>query len=170
MRATGAFAAVICSVLAVAAPGAIGAPSQSFVVGSGTGHFMETGGPFELSVNARGEGPLADGHVRGSGDYVGEFQVDGPVTCMRVVGNRASIKYRFRHASGPGAPPQNGGVQVYVEDNGQARNGVPVDRVATEPPQPPELFDAAAGVCTDPTLNPAWNRIESGDYTVRDAG
>ena len=29
--------------------------------------------------------------------------------------------------------------------------------------------DAAAGVCTDPRLNPAWNRIETGDFTVRDA-
>ncbi|HEX5895734.1 MAG TPA: hypothetical protein VFY47_05365 [Thermoleophilaceae bacterium] len=98
-------------------------------------------------MNARGEGPLAQGHVRGSGDYVGAFQVEGP-----------------------GAPPHNGGVQVYIEDNGKPQNGQPVDRVATEPPQEPELFDAAAGVCTDPTLNPAWNRIETGDYTVRDAG
>jgi hypothetical protein len=114
---------------------------RSSVVGSGSGHFIETGGPFELTVNARGEGPLAQGHVRGSGDYVGEFQVEGPVTCMLVVGNRASIKYRFSRSEGPGAPPQ-----------------------------PPESFDAAAGVCTDPTLNPAWNRIESGDYVVRDAG
>ena len=116
---------------------------------------MENGGPFELSVSARVKRSLA---------------VDGPVTCMLVVGNRASIKYRFRHASGPGAPPQNGGVQIYIEDNGWPQKGVPVDRGATEPPQPPELFDAAAEVCTDPTLNPAWNRIESGDYTVRDAG
>jgi hypothetical protein len=38
---------------------------------------------------------------------------------MLVVGNRASIKYRFRHSTGPGAPPQNGGVQVYIEDNGK---------------------------------------------------
>lgn len=69
-----------------------------------------------------------------------------------------------------GAPPQNGGVEVYIEDNGRPQNGAPVDRVATEPPQPPASFDAAAGICTDPTLNPAWTRIESGDYTVRDAG
>jgi hypothetical protein len=105
-------------------------------------------------VNARGEGVLAQGWVRG----------------MRVEGNRASIKYRFKRASGPGAPPQNGGVQVYIEDNGKPQSGQPVDRVATEPPQPPATFDAAASICTDPTLNPAWNRIESGDYTVRDAG
>ena len=71
-------------------------------------------------MNGRGEGPLAQGHVRGSGDYVDYFEVEGPITCMRVEGNRASIKYRFRRASGPGAPPQGGGVQVYIEDNGQA--------------------------------------------------
>jgi hypothetical protein len=65
---------------------------------------------------------------------VGAFQVEGPVTCMLVVGKQASIKFRFRRSEGPGAPPQNG------------------------------------GVCTDPTLNPAWNRIETGNYTVRDAG
>jgi hypothetical protein len=34
-------------------------------------------------------------------------------------------------------------VQVYIDDNGKPVNGVPVDRVATEPPQPPESFDAA---------------------------
>jgi hypothetical protein len=113
-----------------AAASAGGALPSSSVIGSG--HFIETGGPFELSVNARGE-----------------FQVEGPVTCMVVVGNRASIKYRFRRSSGPGAPPQDGGVQVYIEDNGKPQNGVPVDRVATEPPQPPASFDAAAGVCTD---------------------
>jgi hypothetical protein len=123
-----------------------------------------------LAVNGRGEGPSAQGYVRGSGSYVDAFEVEGPITCMLVVGNRSSIKYRFRRASGPGAPPQNGGVQVYVEDNGKAQNGQPVDRVATEPPQPPGVFDAAAGVCTDPTLNPAWTPLESGDFTVRDAG
>jgi hypothetical protein len=82
-----------------------GTPSQSSVVGTGSGHFIETGGPFELSVTARGEGALADGHVR-----------------------------RFRRSEGPGAPAQDGGVQVYIEDNGKPRNGQPVDRVATEPP------------------------------------
>jgi hypothetical protein len=60
--------------------------------------------------------------------------------------------------------------QSSVADNGKPVNGQPVDRVATEPPQPPGVFDAAAGVCTDPSLNPAWNRIETGDFTVRDAG
>ena len=81
-----------------------------------------------------------------------------------------SPKYRFKRASGPGAPPQDGGVQVYIEDNGKPTGGQPVDRVASEPPQPPGVFDAAAGVCTDPRLNPDWTPLESGDFDVRDAG
>jgi hypothetical protein len=164
-------ALVVCAVSAVLASGApAGAASQSSVVGSGTGHFAETGGPFSLTVNGRGEGAAAKGYVHGSGVYVDAFEVEGPITCMRVEGNLASVKYRFKKASGPGAPPQNGGVQVYIEDNGKPVNAQPVDRVATEPPQPPGVFDAAAGVCTDPRLNPAWTPLESGDFTVRDAG
>jgi hypothetical protein len=169
MRGRGLVAALCVALFAAIAGTASGAP-QSSVAGSGTGHFMETGGPFSLRVNGRGESPDAKGYVRGSGVYVDAFEVEGPITCMRVEGNRTSIKYRFKRASGPGAPPQNGGVQVYIEDNGKPVNGQPVDRVATEPPQPPGAFDAAAGVCTDPRLNPAWNRIETGDFTVGDAG
>lgn len=110
---------------------ALVAAPQSTVSGSGSGHFLETNGPFFLSL-------------------------ERPITCMRVEGNLASVKYRFKRASGPGAPPQRGGQSV--------------DRVATEPPQPPGAFDAAAGVCTDPHLNPAWTPLESGDFDVFDAG
>jgi hypothetical protein len=159
-----------CAALFIAVRPSAGAAPQSSVSGSGTGHFAETGGPFSLSVNGRGEGPLAQGYVRGSGVYIDYFEVEGPITCMRVEGNRASVKYRFKRASGPGAPPQDGGVQVYIEDNGKATGAQPVDRVASEPPQPPGVFDAAAGVCTDPRLNPDWTPLESGDFDVRDAG
>jgi hypothetical protein len=173
MRGRASFLAATCAAVFVpivtGVATAAGAP-QSSVTGSGTGHFAETNGPFFLSVNGRGEGPLAQGRVRGSGSYVDAFEVEGPITCMRVEGNRASIKYRFKKTSGPGAPPQNGGVQVYIEDNGKATGGQPVDRVATEPPQPPGAFDAAASVCTDPRLNPAWTPLESGDFDVFDAG
>src|SRR3954452_17761411 len=130
------FAAACVALFVAVFAGAAGAAPQSSVVGSGTGHFAETGGPFSLSVTGRGEGPLAQGKVRGSGVYVDAFEVEGPITCMRVEGNRASVKYRFKKSSGPGAPPQNGGVQVYIEDNGKPISGQPVDRVATEPPQP----------------------------------
>jgi hypothetical protein len=173
MRGRASFVAATCAVVfvaVVAGGGSASGAAQSSVVGSGTGHFAETNGPFFLSVSGRGEGPLAQGKVRGSGVYVDAFEVEGPITCMRVEGNRASVKYRFKKSSGPGAPPQNGGVQVYIEDNGKATGGQPVDRVATEPPQPPGAFDAAASVCTDPRLNPAWTPLESGDFSVFDAG
>ena len=71
---------------------------------------------------------------------------------------------------GAGCPAAGRRRAVYIEDNGRARGGTPVDRVATEPPQPRGAFDAAAGVCTDPTLNPAWTPLESGDFEVRDSG
>ena len=61
-------------------------------------------------------------------------------------------------------------MQVYVEDNGRPQNGQPFDRVASEPPLPPGAFDATAAVCTNPALNPAWTRLETGDFVVRDAG
>ena len=159
VRSRASFVAATCAAVFIAVvpgAGAAGGAAQSSVAGSGTGPFAETGGPFFLSVNGRGEGPLAQGKVRGSGVYVDTFEVEGPITCMRVEDNLASIKYRFKKASG--------------EDNGKATGGQPVDRVATEPPQPPGAFDAAASVCTDPRLNPAWTPLESGDFSVFDAG
>lgn len=170
MRGRGLYLAAIAAVFVAVGAGSATAARQSSVSGSGTGHFAETGGPFSLSISGRGEGPLAQGYARGSGSYVDAFEVEGPITCIRVEGNLASVKYRFRKASGPGAPPQDGGVQVYIEDNGTARGGRSVDRTASEPPQPPGAFDAAAGVCTDPRLNPAWTPLESGDFSLYDAG
>jgi hypothetical protein len=173
VRGRASFFAATCAALfiaVVAGPDAASGASQSFVPGSGTGHFAETGGPFSLNVNGRGEGSLAQGRASGTGVYVDYFEVSGPITCMRVEGNRASVKYRFTRAAGPGAPPQGGGVQVYIEDNGKAKGGRSVDRVASEPPELPGVFDAAAGVCTDPRLNPAWTPLESGDFNVFDVG
>src|SRR3954462_6343271 len=120
-------AAISAALFSVLGGGAVGA-SKSSVSGSGTGHFAETGGPFSLFVNGRGEGPLAQGYVRGSGGDVDDFEGYGPLTCLRVEGNRASVKSGFKRAAGPGAPPQSGGVQVYKEDNGRATGGQPVDR------------------------------------------
>jgi hypothetical protein len=83
--------------------------------------------------------------VRGSGDYFGEFQVDGPVTCMLVVGNRASIKYP------PGDPTDPAHRRRMAEFGSTSRT------TASPPTECPSIASP------DPTLNPAWNRIESGD-------
>ena len=98
---------------------------------------------------------------------MGDFEVDGPVTCLRVEGNRAAIKYRFRRATGSAAPFEGGGVEVFVEDNGEPRRGQPVDANANQPPQPAGAFDVNAAQCDDPnTAN--YDTITSGNYTVRD--
>ena len=93
----------------------------------------------------------------------GAFKVQGHVTCLEVVGNRATIKYRFDKTAGPGAPPPGWGVQVFVEDNG---SGAIPDGNATDAPLPPELFDPLAGVC-EPPRGP-YNPVDSGNYVVHD--
>src|SRR5438045_7059031 len=98
---------------------------------------------------------------------MGEFEVQGPVTCLRVDGNRAAIKYRFKRATGSAAPFQGGGVEVFVEDNGEARRGQPVDANAFQPPQPAGAFNTNASQCDDPNLA-AYDTVTSGDYVVRD--
>ncbi len=105
------------------------------------------------------------GHVAGSGVLPnGEFRTAGHVTCLKVVGNRATIKYRFDQTAGPGAPPPGWGVQVFVEDNG---SGEVPDGNATDLPLPPEAFDPTADRCELP--RGPYNPVDSGNYVVHDA-
>jgi hypothetical protein len=141
--------------------------------GAATNQYPTPAGPGQskLGVFARsGPGGLDPrGIVRAQGTTgtpMGEFKVSGAVTCLRVDGNRAAIKYRFDKATGSAAPFQGGGVEVFVEDNGHARKGQPVDRNAFEPPQPAGAFDAAAAQCDDPNTAP-YDTVTSGDYSVR---
>lgn len=165
------------ALLAVALPvlliqGAAGSDNQrdslERVRGAATNRFVEFGGENRLRIRARGLGPDARGRVVGSGNLGnGPFRVRGKVTCIRVEGNRATIKYRYTKRSGPGAPPP-GGVQVYVTDRGRPRNGEPVDANGTDPPMPRPLFGETANQCDDPRLKDDLNRVDSGDYRVRD--
>jgi hypothetical protein len=142
--------------------------------GTAVNQFPSPAGPgfAELSVSARsgpgGENPRGNVHAVGTtGAPGGEFEVQGPVTCLRVAGNKAAIKYRFDQASGSAAPFEGGGVEVFVQDNGKSRDGHPVDANAAGSPQAASEFDAAATQCDDPNLAP-YDTVESGDYTVKD--
>ena len=105
------------------------------------------------------------GHVVGSGVLPnGEFRTAGEVTCLKVVGNRATIKYRFGRTAGPGAPSPGWGVQVFVEDNG---SGATPDGNATDLPLPPAAFDPQADQCELP--RGPYNPVDSGNYVVHDA-
>jgi hypothetical protein len=139
------------------------------VFGSATNEFPTPVGPGSdrLDVLAfsgpAGENPGGFVHAVGTtGLPMGAFEVAGPVTCVRVEGNKAAIKYRFDQASGSAATFKGGGVEVFIEDNGNA-----VDANAAGPPQTAAVFAAAATQCDDPALA-AYDTVNSGDYTVID--
>jgi hypothetical protein len=88
------------------------------------------------------------------------------VTCLEVDGNRAAIKYRFRTATGSAAPFQGGGVEVFVEDNGEPRGGQPVDANAFRTPEMAVAFNAHATQCDDPNTA-TYDTVTSGNYTVK---
>lgn len=143
-------------------------------VGSAVNQFPTPTGPgfAQLSVDVRSEPSGLDprGTVRASGTTGapgGEFKVAGPVTCLRVDGNRAAIKYRFNQASGSAEPFQDGGVEVFVEDNGKPGGGQAVDANANRPPELAGEFDANATQCDDPNTA-SYDTVTSGDYTVSD--
>jgi hypothetical protein len=153
-----------------------GGGSQDFAVGSGSNQFLIVFGDAHLSVSAHSDpaGGHPSGHVRAKGDPDGDgpmepFALEGEVTCLRVSGNRAAIKYRFKHAEGSAQPFQGGGVQIFIEDNGDPENGAPVDRTTFDPPQPAGVYDAAASTCDDPNSRLGYDPIQSGDFGVHDA-
>jgi hypothetical protein len=165
--AIGLAAAVGGSALASSAAGS--GPADR-AVGSATAPFPTPAGPgsVELEVQAlsgpAGENP--SGFVHAAGTFTGEpngaFELEGPVTCVRVEGNKAAIKYRFDKATGVAAPFKGGGIEVFVEDNGTepSANGQGAPQMAAE-------FAAGATQCDDPALAP-FNTVRAGHYNVTD--
>ena len=122
-----------------------------------------------ISFSARAQDPLttvADGYFVARGSAMGSpFAQKGEVTCLRVEGNRASIRYRFDKASGGTAAFEGGGIQVFVEDNGPKG-----DRSTFDPPQTAGAFELDARTCDDPNLRLlAYQPIDSGNFVVRDS-
>ena len=170
-------------VIAVAALGVVAGGGAAAAAGSGAGdlatgssvnQFPTPTGPgfARLDVAAHsgptGLDPRGNVHAKGTIGFPGtEFEVQGPVTCLRVDGNRAAIKYRFKTATGSAAPFQGGGVEVFVEDNGEPRGGQPVDRNAFRLPQTAADFNPTASQCDDPNTA-LYDTVTSGNYTVKD--
>ena len=179
MKRTGVVVAVM-GVAALLPSSSIGSHSGStggpreFAVGASKGNLFRVTGPAHLIVSAHRDpsSGRVTGHVRAKGDLDGPgpgapFGFEGEVTCVRVEGNRAAVKYAFKHAFGSAEPLTGGGVQVFIEDNGEPSKGTP-DRVAFDPPQPAGVFQTNAQSCDDPTFRPDYNPAESGNYNVHD--
>lgn len=153
-----------------------GGDRHDIAAGSGSNQFLIVLGEAHLSVGALSDpvGGRPSGHVRAQGDPDGEgpmarFTLEGEVTCLRAKGDRAAIKYRFKHADGSAQPFEGGGVQIFIEDNGDPQDGQPVDRATFDPPQQAGVFDAAAAECDDPDTRLGYDGIESGNFRVHDA-
>jgi hypothetical protein len=163
--------------IALLAPGGAAASGRDFAVGAGSNQFTLGAvgeASFALSASSDPLGARPAGYVASRGDPDGAgplepFTAQGEVTCLRIAGNRASIKWRLEEATGSAAPFEGGGVQSFLEDNGQPRFGQPVDRAAIDPPQPAAIFAPTADRCEDPDARSTYDRLEKGDITVHDA-
>lgn len=145
------------------------------VTGSAKNQFLVGIGDAALQVSAHSDaaGGNPNGFIHAVGDPDGTgpvepFQIQGHVTCLRVDGNRASVKYRFESAEGSAAAFDGGGVQVFIEDNGEPRAGQPTDRSAFDAPQPAGLFQLDESRCDDPDTRLTYDGEESGNYLVLD--
>ena len=172
------------TILALAAPGAAGAShsgdgngGRDFAVGAGSSEFaLGAVGEARFSLSAHSDpfGATPRGYITSKGDPDGlgplePFTAKGEVTCLRVKGNRASLKRRFERTTGSAGTFAGGGVQSFVEDNGPPRGGRPADRAALDPPQPAGVFELNAYACEDPDTRAHYDPIESGNITVHDA-
>lgn len=178
MRRTGAVLTMTCVMALGTAGGSAGSHRDRDEVSGAARNTW--GGPVEsgwnkLVVDAHSDpsGGNPGGVARGSGDVDGAgpiepFAVSGKVTCLRVAGNRATIKFRFDKAEGSIADHKGGGVQIIVQDNGKPRDGDAVDANGSDLPQRKEVFEATQSQCDDPALRPDYDPVDSGDYVVRD--
>ena len=169
MAAALALAAAVSGTVVASASADDHAPAD-LVFGSATNGFPTPAGPgsARLSVFAfsgpAGENPGGFVSSMGTtGAPGGEFEVAGRVTCVRVEGNQAAIKYRFEKATGGAEPFKGGGIEVFVEDNNP-----PPDANASGFPQNAAAFAAAGPTsCDDPSLAP-FSPVKSGSYEVID--
>lgn len=167
--------------LAVTAGGALAQPLGSSaalrkdeVTGEGKGPLITTGhGKLKVDAFSSADGSNPGGKVRAQATIVTgqgtEAKVRGKVTCVRIDGHRATIKYRFDKAQGSLAAFEGGGIEVFIDDRGKAKRGRPVDRVGFMSPMPKGVFQLTEDQCDPPSLG-AYLDITKGDFTIKDKG
>ena len=159
-----AAAGVVASSAAAEGPG-------DLVSGSAVNGFPNpvTGpGSTRLTVEGARSGPAGEnpsGFVNDVGSFgspMTAFELEGPVTCLRVEGNKAAIKYRFAKATGVAEPFKGGGIEVFIEDNTPQPDANAAGEAQTE-----AVFNMAATHCDDPAAAP-FSPVREGGYTVAD--
>ena len=137
--------------------------------------FQDFAGVAQAVAQISQTGPAPTGQVRAKGDLDGPgplppFALEGPVTCLTVIGNHASIFYDFKHAEPSFL--EGGGIQIFIEDNGPPVNGHAVDGMAFLPPIPGPPAGAppfqGPSVCPPPPVT-GYQPIDTGNFIVHDA-
>jgi hypothetical protein len=162
MRQGMLFVAAVVGVIAALFPSYAAAqtPTQDSAVGSGeiAVNFEE----FWTNAYSDPDGSNPTGTAGGQSRSTGGGAVNGHVTCLNVVGNRATIGFN-NDLSGT-FPPAGGGL-IYVRDNGTPGAGLDQAVYSGSP------FGDAPSVCPDPPSAADFPQfgIATGDVTVVDA-
>jgi hypothetical protein len=165
MRRRIGLAATLACGGALLAP-SVAAAAGDYAIGGGTNGFFEIGLSAHSGPAGEDPGGFVSARSRPNGGWPAPFRFGGEVTCLTVRDNRASIKYRFDHTDNPLI--QDGGIQIFVKDNGEPENGQSVDQTAFEGPMNQAAFEATVpSFCPDPPLV-GYTPSESGNIVVHD--
>ena len=128
-------------------------PKRDLVVGSARFPVVAAHVRISAKSGPNGENPRGHFFLAQAG-----WQLRGSVSCVLVVGNRASVGGRVTKSSGVGGPPVGSGFIQFTEDNGSpGRN----DRSHT-------VFVASPPAACPAPLTPAFV-LARGNYVVKDA-
>jgi hypothetical protein len=160
MRRVLAPALVAAATLAyISTAGAVG--QFDSVQGSGENNpsSLPTAAKFNIVAKSGPSGEDPKGHIILHRKDGASFKAN--VTCLRVAGNLATVGAEFE--KGKNLPPslENGGVTVFIQDNGKGQGQETVDRVA---------FDVRAvppATCRTPIV-PDRDPLTKGELTVDD--
>jgi hypothetical protein len=127
-------------------------PKRDLVVGSAKFSVVAAHARINAMSGPSGQSPRGHFFLRQGG-----FQFRGSVTCVLVVGNRASVGGRVTRSSGAGGPPVGSGFVQVIEDNGTpGRNDRSHTLLVPSPPM----------ICPAPTT-PVFV-VARGNYVVHD--
>lgn len=155
--ATSSLALMAAPVSATHSPG--GGPNYDKANGT-----VEDVFPSTLHVNAISDANGANprGHLwyeAGAPSFM--VEVAGEVTCLRVVGNLATVGMRIERSKLPGFPGEGNGFLFIVQDFGEPGDGIPPDSHLDIPTAVPPTS------CPSPVIFTFGHR--SGNYVVHDA-
>ena len=139
----------VFAALAMPALAAAQAPVEDSVVGSGVGNVPQFPVSFDIDAHSGPLGENPTGTVRFVSLSPPELRIEGPVTCLRVIGNRAVI----------GTNTANFGTPVFID----VTDGTP-DLIGLFFPVGP-----LAAPCPEPGIQPSPSPILSGNVAVVDA-